>query len=54
MLKCKSLLDYIKLFSPKKYEKNNYNNTKIFSINKKVKMKKSIVLFVVSIKNLKT
>ena len=48
-LKGKSLLNYTSLFSPNEYEKND----KIFSVTKKLKWKKSIALFVVSIKNLK-
>ena len=36
LLKGKSFLDYTKLFSPNEYGKNN----KIFSITKKIKMKK--------------
>ena len=52
MLKGKRLLDYTKWFSPNKYEKND--NTKIFSITEKIRMKKSITLIVVSIENLKT
>ena len=39
MLEGKSLLDYTNLFSPNEFEKNK-NNTKIFSITKKIKMKK--------------
>ena len=31
MLKGKSLLNYTNLFSPNKYEKNENNNTKLFS-----------------------
>ena len=39
MLKCKSLLEYANLFSPYDYEKNDkWNNTKIFSIIKKMEM----------------
>ena len=51
MLKGKSLLDYINLFSPNKYEKND--NTEIFPLTKDLKWKKSIALFVLSIENLK-
>ena len=52
MLKVKSFLEYLNLFSTSKYEKNN--NTKNFSINfKKDKIKKSIALFVVNTKNSK-
>ena len=40
MLKGRGLLDYINLFPSKEYEKNQKNNTKMFSITKKVKMKK--------------
>ena len=54
MLKGKSLLDYTNLFPPNEYQKNDKNNTKMFSITKKVKMRKYIVLFVEIIKNLKT
>ena len=63
MLKCKSLLDYTNLFSPNEYEKNDNDNTEIFSITKnffydrmlkKVIMKKSITLSAISIENLKT
>ena len=63
MLKCKSLLDYTNLFSPNEYEKNDKDNTEIISITKnffydrilkKVIMKKSITLSVISIENLKT
>ena len=32
MLKGESLLDHAHLFSPNKYEKNDKNNTKLFSI----------------------
>ena len=39
MLEGKSLLDYTNLFSPNEFEKNK-NNTKTFSITKKIKMKK--------------
>ena len=52
MLKVKSFLEYLNLFSTSKYDKNN--NTKNFSINfKKDKIKKSIALFVVNTKNSK-
>ena len=54
MLKGKSLLDYTNLFPPNEYQKNDKNNTKMFSITKKVKMRKYIVLFVEIVKNLKT
>ena len=50
MLKSKSLLDYTSLCSPNEYKRND----KIFLIAIKLKMKKSILLFVVSIENLKT
>ena len=46
MLKGKSLLEYTNLLSPNEYEMND----KVIS-SKKVKMKKSIVLFAVSIQN---
>ena len=39
MLEDKSLLDYTNLFFPNEFDKNK-NNTKIFSIAKKIKMKK--------------
>ena len=39
MLEDKSLLDYTNLFFPNEFHKNE-NNTKIFSIAKKIKMKK--------------
>ena len=45
--------DYTNLFDPNKYKKWS-NNDKIFSIIKKVKIKKFVVLFVISIENLKT
>ena len=45
--------DYTNLFDPNKYKKWS-NNDKIFSIIKKVKIKKFAVLFVISIENLKT
>ena len=45
--------DYTNLFGPNKYKKWS-NNDKIFSIIKKVKIKKFVVLFVISIENLKT
>ena len=45
--------DYTNLFDPNKYKKWS-NNDKIFSIIKKVKIKKFVVLFVMSIENLKT
>ena len=48
MLKGKSLLDYTNLFSPNEYEKND----KII-LTAILKMKKYVVLYVVSIKNLK-
>ena len=37
MLKGKSLLYYTNLFSPNDYGKNDKNNTKIFTITKKMK-----------------
>ena len=40
MLKGKSLLDFTNLFSPNEYETDDKKNAKIFSITKKVKMKK--------------
>ena len=45
MVEGKSLLDYNILLSPNEYEKNDKIT---FSITKKVKMKKCIVLFVLS------
>ena len=45
--------DYTNLFDPNKYKKWS-NNDKIFSVIKKVKIKKFVVLFVISIENLKT
>ena len=48
MLKGKSLLDYTNLFSPNEYEKNDKIILTVI-----LKMKKYIVLYVVSIKNLK-
>ena len=41
ILKGESLLDYTNLFSPNNYEKND--NTKIFSITKKMKKKYCII-----------
>ena len=54
VLKDKSLLDYTNLSSFNEYKKNYKIIFKIiFSINKEVKMKNYIALFVVSIKNSK-
>ena len=56
MLKGKILLDYENLFSPNDYEKNDKiieNNTKIFSISKKMEKLWYLSLFVVSTENLK-
>ena len=52
MLKSKSLLDYANLFSPSDYEKNHKMIQKLFQQLKSCK--KAIVLFVVSVENLKT
>ena len=55
MLKSKSFLEYTNLFSGSKYEKNNKIILHYFQkILKKLKLKKSIVLFVLNIKKLKT
>ena len=54
MLKGKGLLDYINLFPPKEDEKNNKIILKYFQLIKRLRWKKSIVLFVVSIANLTT
>ena len=55
MLKGKSLLDSPNLFSPKEYEMNDKIILKYFQqILKKLRWKRSIVLFVVCMKNLKT
>ena len=53
MLKGKSFLDYTNLFSPKKYEKNDRVILKSFQWPKRLRWKKSIVFFLVSIENLK-
>ena len=52
MLTGKIFLDYTNLFSPNEYEKNNKIILK-YKLNQKTKIKKSIVLIVVSIENLK-
>ena len=55
MLKSKSFLEYTNLFSGSKYEKNNKIILHYFQkILKKLKLKKSIVLFVLNIEKLKT
>ena len=55
MLKGKSLLDYINLFSLREYGKNDKIMLKYFQrILKMLKWKKSTVLFVENIKTLKT
>ena len=43
MLKGESLLECNNLFFPNEYEKNDNINTKIFSITKKLKMKKNLL-----------
>lgn len=54
LLKDKRLLDYLNLFSPSKYEKDNKTTLKYFWWLKKLRMKRSSVLFAVSIENPKT
>ena len=54
MLKGKGLLDYIHLFPSKEDEKNNKIILKYFQLIKRLRRKKSIVLFVVSVANLTT
>ena len=55
MLKSKNFLEYTNLFSGSKYEKNNKIILHYFQkILKKLKLKKSIVLFVLNIEKLKT
>ena len=55
MLKSKNFLEYTNLFSGSKYEKNNKIILHYFQkILKKLKLKKSIVLFVLNIKKLRT
>ena len=53
MLKGKSLLNYTNLFSPNKYEKYENNNTKLFSIINKVKMKNLSSIICAKLENLK-
>ena len=52
--KDKSLLDYTNLFSLNEYEKNDKTILEYFQELKILRWKKSIVLFVISIENLKT
>ena len=53
MLKGKRLPDYLTLFSPNEYEKNDKIILKYFIILKKLIWKNYILLFAVSVENLK-
>ena len=54
MLESKILLDYINLFCPNEYKENDRIKLEYFQYLKRLRWKKSIGLFAVSIENLKT
>ena len=54
MLKGKSLLDYVHLFSPNEYVKYENTTLKYFQYLKRLRWKEYIVLSMASIENLKT